>query len=126
MFEEGSLSEHQHLQRAAFLLALATGYRASQLAALTRHDAFSSVAEDGASLKLTPSPTFLAKNEQADSFIGPIEIPTLLQSGTPHPLCPVAAFKDYIACTQDLSKDHLFYASRSARPLTARSLARLL
>ena len=27
---------------------------------------------------------------------------------------------------QDLSKDHLFYASRSVMPLTARSLARLL
>ncbi|KAK8394259.1 hypothetical protein O3P69_006450 [Scylla paramamosain] len=99
---------------------------ASQLAALTRHDAFASVAEDGASLRLTPSPTFLAKNEQADSLIGPIKIPSLLQSGTPHPLCPVAAFKAYVARTQDLFKDHLFYASRSARPLAAHSLACLL
>ncbi|KAK4311182.1 hypothetical protein Pmani_017301 [Petrolisthes manimaculis] len=49
-----------------FLLALATGFRASQLAAITRHPNFTSFGEDDDYLTLAPSPSFLAKNERSD------------------------------------------------------------
>ncbi|KAK4314456.1 hypothetical protein Pmani_014265 [Petrolisthes manimaculis] len=48
-----------------FLLALASGFRASQLAALTRHPNFTSFGENDDYLTLAPSPTFLAKNERS-------------------------------------------------------------
>ncbi|XP_076055328.1 uncharacterized protein LOC143033730 [Oratosquilla oratoria] len=123
---EGTIMEGEHfLQRAVFLLALATGYRASQLAAITRHQSFSNLEEDCSALTLAPSPTFLAKNEQAD-MIGPIRIPSFLEEGNPHPLCPVRAFKDYVERTEGVSEDHLFYNAKSRNPLTPRSLACLL
>lgn len=40
-------------------------------------------------LTLTPSPTFLAKNEQAGNLIGPIKVPSFLEDGGHHPLCPI-------------------------------------
>ena len=124
---EGVVMEEDHfLQRATFLLALASGYRASQLAALSRHEAFARIERDMTAVTLSPSPTFLAKNEQADDLIGPLRIPSFLRDGGPHPLCPVRAFKDYIECTEGASKDHLFYNSRSGKPLHPRSIARLL
>ncbi|MPC80221.1 hypothetical protein E2C01_074794 [Portunus trituberculatus] len=47
------MGEEHFLQRAAFLLALATGYRSSQLAALTRHPSFSKLEEDCSVLTLS-------------------------------------------------------------------------
>ncbi|MPC46628.1 hypothetical protein E2C01_040351 [Portunus trituberculatus] len=69
------LQEQHYLQRAIFLLALATGYRASQIAALTRHPSFTTIDSNGKAVTLTPSPSFLAKNEQADNLIGPLRVP---------------------------------------------------
>ncbi|XP_076052207.1 uncharacterized protein LOC143031779 [Oratosquilla oratoria] len=73
------LNSAGYLMRALFLIALATGFRSSQLAALTRHPQFSQLAQDGSSLTLSPSPAFLAKNETSESLIAPITIPALLR-----------------------------------------------
>ncbi|KAK3883152.1 hypothetical protein Pcinc_012511 [Petrolisthes cinctipes] len=125
-FEGVPLEVCHLLQKALFLLALATGYRASQLAALTRHTAFSSVTPNLTSLTISPSPAFLAKNEQADDKIGPLAVPSFLRDGNFHPLCPVHAFVAYVEATRGASPDHLFYNSRSGNPLFPRSIARLL
>lgn len=77
------------MQWAAFLLALVKGYRASQLAALTRHEAFTKLASDYSSLMVTLSPKFSGKNELADDLISPLKMPSCLEKGCPHPLCPV-------------------------------------
>ena len=119
-------SPAQALQRAAFLLALATGFRASQLAALTRYPRFSHLTDRGTTLVLAPSPTFLAKNETADNLIAPIRIPSLHRDCGPHLLCPVSAFKDYIEATPGADSAHLVYNSATNRPLSARALAALL
>lgn len=58
------------------MLALAMGYRASQLAVLTRHCSFSLLEEGYSALTRTPSPTFLAKDEQAGNLINRIKICT--------------------------------------------------
>ena len=120
------MEEDHFLQRAFFLLALATGFRSSQLAAVTRHPSFSKLERDCSALTLSPSPTFLAKNERADDMLGPLRIPSFLEGGHPHPLCPVRAFKDYVERTEGVPADHLFYNSKSRTPLLPRSLARLL
>lgn len=120
------LSENTVLQRAIFLLALATGFRASQLAALTRHPNFTNFGSEGTSLTLAPSPKFLAKNERADYLLAPLQIPALIEKGQHLPLCPVQATDTYIQSTPGLSKEHLFYNSRSHNPLGPRSISKLL
>ncbi|KAK8396077.1 hypothetical protein O3P69_005289 [Scylla paramamosain] len=125
-FDEVTMEEEHFFQHAVFLLALATGYRALQLAAVTRHSSFSSLEEDCSALTLSPSPGFLAKNERADDMIGPLRIPSFLERGHLHLLWWVCAFKDYVESTERVSEDHLFYNSKSRKPLPPRFLARLL
>lgn len=125
-FEGVTMEEEHFLQRSVFLLALATNYRASQLAAVTRLPSFSRLEENCSALTFSPSPIFLAKNERADDMIGSLRIPSFLEGDHPHPLCPVHEFKDYVGRTEGVSEDHLFYNSKSRNPLTPRSLARLL
>lgn len=122
----GQLSENQLLQRAVFLFALATGYRASQLAAFTRHIAFTSFEDNMTGVTMAPSPSFLAKNKQADDLIGPLKVPSFNPDGSPHPLCPVHALHDYMRATNGINEDYLFYNSTSRKALQPRSLARLL
>ena len=62
-FTNADLSLDQRLQRVVFLTALATGFRSSQLAALTRHPSFTFFNEDGLWVSLTPSPKFIAKTK---------------------------------------------------------------
>lgn len=88
IFDGVPLEESHLFQRAAFLLALVIGYRASQLAALTKHSSFSHLEEDSLSLTLTPLPNFLVKNEQGNNLISLIRIPTFLEDEGPHPFCP--------------------------------------
>ncbi|KAK4303419.1 hypothetical protein Pmani_024568 [Petrolisthes manimaculis] len=57
-----SQGEDEKLMSSLFLIALPTGFRTSQLAALTRHSNFTSFGEDYDYLTLAPSPSILAKN----------------------------------------------------------------
>ena len=65
---------HHLLQRALFLVAMASGLRASQLHALTRHPSWLVFATDGGRVSLAPSPRFLAKNEREGLVLTPIVI----------------------------------------------------
>lgn len=85
------------------------GYWFSQFVALTCNPTFTTLAQDGYSLTVTPLPSFIAKNEHADELISPLMIPALLEEGRPHPLNPLRAFKDYRKSTEGASVDHLFY-----------------
>lgn len=114
------------LQRAVFLLALVSGYRASQLAALTRFPEYTLLAVLRQELIIAPSPAFLAKNEQSDSLIGPLTIQSLLEDSSYHPLCPVNALGEYLRLSEGVSEDHLFLNSRSLKPLSPRAIALLL
>lgn len=93
------LRERHYLQRALFLLALATGCRASQITALTRHLAFTMINSCGKAVTLAPSPTFLAKNDQADNLIGLLRVPAFMEDGSAHSLCPVHVLRNYMTCT---------------------------
>lgn len=125
-FEGATIDTTLSLQTAVFLLARASGYRSSQLVAFTRHPAFTHWSTNGMAVTITPSPTFMAKSEQADSLIGPLRIPALLKNDQHLPLCPVKALSDYIDRTRGVSTDYLFYNPRSQKALTPRSIATLL
>ncbi|KAK4304604.1 hypothetical protein Pmani_023482 [Petrolisthes manimaculis] len=118
--------EDEKLVSSLFLLALATGFRVSQLAALTRDINFTFFGEDNAHLTLTPSPTFLAKNERLDILIAPLRVPALREGHRHLPLCPVLATRAYIENTNHLAPEHLFYNSRSHKPLRTRTISKLL
>lgn len=71
--------------------------------------------EDGSGLTLTPSPTFLDKNEHEGELIVLIRIQSFLRNRGPHPSCPVWEFRDYNERTEGLSEDHLFYNLKSLK-----------
>ncbi|KAK4322186.1 hypothetical protein Pmani_006985 [Petrolisthes manimaculis] len=121
-----SQGEDELLMSSLFLLALATGFRASQLAALTRHSNFTSFGENDDYLTLAPSPIFLAKNERSDRLIAPLRVPALREDHSHLPLCPVHATRAYIEPTKHLAPSHLFYNSRSHKPLRTRTISKLL
>ena len=83
--------------KAVFLLALASGLRVSQLAALTRHQSLTCFEVGDAAVSLAPSPTFLAKNERVGHRLGPVRVPAWLVEGVHHALCPVAALRRYLS-----------------------------
>lgn len=56
------------LQRPFFLFVLVLGFRASQLAALTRIPLYISLTEDNRKLTIAPSHAFIAKNLQASGL----------------------------------------------------------
>ena len=90
-----------------FLLALATGARVSELAALPREDEFVVFSGDG--VTLFPNPNFLARNENPNIRRDPIFIhKLLLDSGTNHPLCLVEALRSYLEATSSTKSFKIF------------------
>ncbi|KAG0721144.1 hypothetical protein GWK47_006512 [Chionoecetes opilio] len=63
------------LQKALFLVALATGFRASQLRALTRFPQWTTFSRDGSAVSLSLSPKVLGKNERQDHRLQPVVVP---------------------------------------------------
>ena len=91
----------------AFLLALATGGRLSELHALLRAEDFLSFEEQGVSL--FPNPNFLSKNENPGDRRGPIFISCLRhKDGSPHPLCPVFNLRKFLALSRQSPSIKLF------------------
>ena len=60
-----------------FLMALATGDRVSELAAMSRHRNCLRFAPMLDSVSIAPDPQFIAKNEHADHVFSPFEVPAL-------------------------------------------------
>ena len=114
------------LRRALFLVAMASGLRASQLHALLRIPGCLVIAEDSSQMSLAPDPAFLAKNEREGHILSPVVIPAWRVDGHPHDLCPVAALEQYIEATRDTQESRLFLSSTTGSPLSRRQLSTLL
>ena len=106
------------LQRALFLVAMASGLRASQIHALTRHPSWLVFATDGGRVSLAPSPRFLAKNEREGHVLTPIVLRAWLDGASPHPLCPVEALRQYVEASPRPSHTRLFLWPASGKPLS--------
>ncbi|KAK3881461.1 hypothetical protein Pcinc_014117 [Petrolisthes cinctipes] len=113
----GSDTEDLLLQSSVFVLALATGFRASQLAAPTRYPSFTTFGEDVSALTLALSPKFLAKNEQVDNLMAPFRDPSLRQGARHLSLYPVSATKAYLDVAQTLPKTASSTMPRRTNPL---------
>ena len=114
------------LLRTLFLVAMATGHRVSQLAALLRSPEFTRFGPRDSSVTLAPRPRFLAKNERAGHRVKPVVIQAWMVDDTHHPLCPVLALKLYLSTTSNSPGVALWVDPRSHKPLTTTDLARRL
>ena len=92
------------LRKSIFLLAMATGARLSELAALTRDPEHVLFKESG-EVTLYPDPTFLAKNEDPYKRWDPWNIPPLPEEPS---LCPVRCLQAYLNRTPDIHSGQLF------------------
>ena len=111
------------LAKTLFLLALASGSRLSELVALSR-DEGQVLFYDSRLVKLSPDPTFLAKNELPSSRKKPLRIPALGEEYKS--LCPVACLKVYIHSTSNVGSGSLFRTHSGGGPLTPAGMRREL
>ena len=106
------------LQKTAFLLLLATGWRISELHACVRSPDFCSISIHN-TLSLRPHPSFLAKNEcTTNRWTHNTVLPLLLPDGTRSRLCPVAALAEYLNKTSRITSGSLFIHPSTQKPLT--------
>ena len=117
---------HQLLRKALFLVAMASGLRASQLHALVRSSTWLVFAEDGRQVSLAPSPRFLAKNERVGHTLRPLVLQAWMEGPRHHALCPVQALRSYVAATPGRGRVRLFIWPDSGRPLTRLHISKLL
>ena len=111
------------LQKSAFLLLLATGWRISELQACVRDTAFCQLRDDS-TLVIRPHPSFLAKNESPEERWQHTTIqPLLLQDGSPSHLCPVKALQNYIRLTSSVKSGNLFLHHKTGKPLSIKQLS---
>lgn len=118
-FEADTASPENLLLKALFLTALASGNRASELAATIR-TGISLSKTGGATLPVKPG--FLFKNQNPKNPQAPdITFPALENNG---PLCPVTFLRAYMTKTQTFARqDALFVHPVSGQPLTAGRLS---
>ena len=70
-----SISPWVVLSKAAFLIALATGLRISQLGALPRAPGMLGYGPSDSLVSLAPRSDFLAKNARSGHVLGPVVVP---------------------------------------------------
>jgi integrase len=110
-------SQQHHLLKAIFLTALASGNRASELAAMER----SSIIFSSNAVTIPVKRGFLFKNQTWDRLPPEISFSKLLED---IPLCPVENLRSYLASTKDQAhRGHLFLHPVSNKPLTAANIS---
>ena len=111
----------QSLRKTAFLLLLATGWRASELHACVRNVEFCRFTENS-SVIIQPHSSFLAKNGLrkgiAAKDINLLKTP----EGNISKLCPVTALKKYLKQTSDYKEGCLFLDPKDGSNLTLAKL----
>ena len=113
----------RQLDKALFLVALATGFRSSQLRALTRFPQWTSFSADMSLVSLALSPKVLGKNERLDHRLQPILLPAWRENGLSHPLCPVASLHSYLHNSPAADSHFLFCHPNSGAPLSTKQIA---
>ncbi|MPC61013.1 hypothetical protein E2C01_055075 [Portunus trituberculatus] len=120
-----SPSALEFLKKTLSLTALASGFRTSQLRALTRFPQWTSFADDMSNVSLVAFPSFLAKNEREDHRLQPLLVPAWFSQGAHHPLCPVSALKSYLDASPDSPPQALF-TLEEGKQLSSRRISSLL
>ena len=104
----GHLNVEQLLQKSAFLLLLATGWRISELQACVRDEEFCFI-NRSSTLLIRPHSSFLAKNESYETRWQHKSINSLqLADGSPSHLCPVRSLQEYLRRTSRVKEGPLY------------------
>ena len=115
-------------KKTAFLLAMASAKRVSELHALSVHESCCRWNPAGSGVTLWPNAAFLPKVASPASHTGPLQLARLDTDGPDELLCPVRALKTYVSLTASLRQaDNLFvcYAGpRKGQALSKQRLAR--
>ena len=112
------------LQKTAFLLLLATGFRISELQACVRQASYCYFNGES-NLFLRPDPTFLAKNEcRKKRWSHSVIKPLILQDGSHSNLCPVRTLQVYLEKTSRVDKGAIFLHLSTWKPLTVQQLSK--
>ena len=114
------------LHRALFLIALASGMRVSELAALSRYPSLTVFGIENTMVTLATNPKFLAKNERVNHRMKPKRIPAWKIDGNHHPLCPVAALQQYMSIVKSKDSNTLWMSPKSKRRYQAKHIAKEL
>ena len=121
-------------QKTAFLLAICSAKRVSELHALSVSDQCLRWKADYTGVSLWPNPSFLPKVVNPQTLNQVIEISSLSESAhrvdspTLVSLCPVRALRTYVARTQSLRRSHLqlfvcYGGNKSGEPVSKQRLS---
>ena len=93
-----------------FLLGLALGNRAGELASILRSAKFITFSRNKKSVTILPNPGFLAKNEAPSFRRKPMVVKALLKrDGSHHALCSVYTLSLYLDVTKRCKCRRLFF-----------------
>lgn len=121
-FNTDTCSEASLLMKAVFLVALASGNRVSEIAAMQR----TAIAYDREfrGVTLGVKPDFLYKNQRLGRTPPNIYFPSLLPTGEYHALCPVYTLRAYINKTSNTEHSAVFLSPlRGNRPLQSQYIS---
>ena len=119
-------SQEQIFRKAVFLVALASGFRISELAALTRSKSLTRFAPDFSFVMLATNPKFLFKNERLQHRMKPSKVPALRSEEGTHALCPVAALHSYISAVPAEKSDRLWIWPTSRKSCSSTQIASVI
>ncbi|KAK7907526.1 hypothetical protein WMY93_016138 [Mugilogobius chulae] len=112
--------------KTAFLLAMASGKRVSELQALSISDACCRWHADGSGVTLWPVASFRPKVLSSASIISPLQLARFGTGSSNEPLCPVRALEAYISATAEMRRsERLFVCYAGSRKGSALSTQRL-
>ena len=103
------------LQKSLFLMALATGNRASEIAATVR----TAVKFEANPVKvfIPVKPKFLFKNQRSGRAPPNISFPALKPDGSNHKLCPVQTLRSYMDRSKEWNRSQALFCSQNGSPL---------
>ena len=113
--DNSSCTYQKLFRKTLFLIALASGARLSEMAALSRDKGFAVFLPSG-EVSLSPHPKFLAKNEDPQNRWAPWKILPLPQDLS---LCPVEALRSYLSRTDSWHSGSLFRREKGGTITTA-------
>jgi len=115
-YDTDSASPQNLLSKSLFLVSLATGNRASEIAAMSRHSITFSPEDNQVTIPVRPG--FLYKNQSLSRSPPNITIPALLLwDGSRHSLCPVKALRAWLQLSTDWGSDAVFVNPKSHCPM---------
>lgn len=95
--------------KTAFLLAMASGKRVSELQALSVHESCCRWNPDGSGVALWPDASFLPKVSTSASGARPLQLARFGPAASAEPLCPVRALEVYIRATAGIHKSDCLF-----------------